>query len=157
MVRFVENSFSLNQLNILHADIPRVFESDGGEAARSTQPYKTVNITPPKLYNSPPSIPTEYDDPPVKPERNQFPVPKRLLPLLHPQPVETGNTMPQSRKKTSPTSTKNPSFSRPRAENPWKRFVPSKSWEGAVWSIKWVMDNLSPIEEVRVMPFDLLG
>jgi len=151
--------FSFNQLNIFHADIPRVFDNDGGEAARSAQPYKPVNITPPK-YNSPPSIPTEYDDPPTKPERIQFPVPKRLLPLLHRQPVETGNTMPQSRKKLSPTSTKNPRFAPYQAEKAMKRIVPidqSNTWEKAVGRIKWVMDTLNPTAEVRVMPFDVLG
>ena len=47
VVRFVENSLSFNQLNVLRADIPCVLENTVGEAARS-QPitlYVTIHIT----------------------------------------------------------------------------------------------------------------
>ena len=47
VVRFVENSLSFNQLNMLRADIPCVLENTVGEAARS-QPitlYVTIHIT----------------------------------------------------------------------------------------------------------------
>ncbi|KAN0126434.1 hypothetical protein V8E52_000074 [Russula decolorans] len=93
------------------SDIPCVLENDVREAARSTQPvtlYITVNITPPNLYNNPTSIPTEDsdDDSPAEeatiPGRIQFPVPERILPLSHHQPVETGNAMPQSREEMPP-------------------------------------------------------
>jgi hypothetical protein len=100
VVRFVENSLSFDQLNISRADIPCVLKNDVGEAARSTQPvtlYITVNITPPDLYNSPPSIPTEDDDSPAEeapiPGHIQSPAPEHLLPLSRHQPIETGNTM----------------------------------------------------------------
>ena len=163
MVRFVENSLSFNQLNISPADIPCVLENDLGEAARSTQPvtlYITVNITPPNVYNSLPSIPTEDDDSPAEeatiPGRIQFPAPEHLLPQPHHQPVETGNTMPQSQEETSSTSTRNPRFALHRADETMNRIVPidrSNTWERAVGRIKWVMDTLSPIAEVRVIPF----
>jgi hypothetical protein len=64
--------------------------------------------------------------------------------------------MPQSREEMSPTSTKNPRFALDRADESMKRIVPidrSNTWERAVGRIKWVMDTLSPIAEVRVMPF----
>jgi hypothetical protein len=163
VVRFVENSLSFNQLNISRADIPCVLENGVGEAVRSTQPvtlYIMVNITPPNLCNSPPCIPTEDDDSPVEgatiPGRIQFPAPEHLSPLSHRQPVETGNTMPQSREEVSPTSIKNPRIALDRADEATKRIVPidrSNTWERAVGRIKWVMDTLGPIAEVRVIPF----
>ncbi len=154
MVRFVENSLSFNQLNISPADIPCVLENDVGEAGRSMQPvtlYITVNITPPNLCNSPPCIPTEDEDSPAeeatRPGRIQVPAPH--------QPVETGNTMSRGREEVSPTSTKNknPRFALDRADEAMKRIDRSNTWERAVGRIKWVMDTLGPIAEVRVMPF----
>ncbi len=151
-------------MNVSLADIPCVLENDVGEAARSTQPvtlYIAVNITPPNLYNTPPSIPTEGDDSPAEeatipggiPGRIRFPAPEHALPLSHHQPVETGNTTPQNREEVSPTSTKNPRFPLDRADEAMKRIDRSNTWERAVGRIKWVMDTLGPIAEVRVMPF----
>jgi hypothetical protein len=158
VVRFVESSPSFNQLNISYADISCVLENDLGEAARTMQPiilYITVNISPPNLYNSPPSIPTEDDDSPATmPERIQFPVPDHLLPLSHHRPIETGDTIPRSREEMS-SSTKSPRFALHWADKVMKRIVPtdrSDTWETAVGRIKWVMDTLGPIAEVRVMP-----
>jgi hypothetical protein len=162
VVRFVENSLSFDQLNISRVDIPCILKNDGGEAARSTQPvtlYITVHITPPNLHKSFPSVPTEDDDSPTEeatiPGRVQFPAPERLLPLSHHQPVETGNTVPQSREEMSP-STEGLRFALHWADESVKRIVPidgSNTWEMAVRRIKWVMDTLGPIAEVRVMPF----
>jgi hypothetical protein len=64
--------------------------------------------------------------------------------------------MPQSRKEVSLTSTMNPRFALHRADESIKRIVPidgSNTWERAVGRIKWVMDTLGPIAEVRVAPF----
>jgi hypothetical protein len=156
VVRFVENPLSFNQLNISRADIPCVLEN--GEAARSTEPvtlYITINVTPPNLCNSP-SIPTKDDDSLAEeaniPRRIQFPTPEHLLPLSHYQPVETSNTIPQSREEMSHTSTKNPRFALYQADESMKRIDGSNTWEGTVGRIKWVMDTLGPIAEVRVMP-----
>jgi hypothetical protein len=163
VVRFVENSLSFNQLNISRADIPCVLEIDGGKAARSTQPvtlYITVNITLPNPCKSLPSIPTEDDGSPAEeatiPGRIQFPVPEHLLPLSHHQHVETGHTMPQSWEEMSPTGTRNPRSALHWADKVMKRVVPidqSNTWEKAVGRMKWVMDTLGPIAEVRVIPF----
>ena len=160
VVRFVENSPSFNQLNISRADIPCFLENDAG---RSTQPvtvYITINTTPPDLYNSLPRIPTEDDDSPAEetttPGPIQFPTPEHLLPPLHHQRIETGNTTPQSREEVSPTSTTNPRSALISADEALKRAVPidpSKTWERALGRIKWVMDTLGPIAEVRVIPF----
>ena len=163
MVRFVENIFAFNQLNISRVDIPCVLENGGGQAARSMQPvilYLTVNITPPNLDNSPPSITPEGNDSTAEeatiPGCIQFPAPEHLLPLSHQQPVETGNIMPESREEMSPTISKNTRSALDRADKSMKRIVPierSNTWEIAVGRIKWVMDTLSPIAEVRVFPF----
>ncbi len=149
-------------MNVSLADIPCVLKNDVGEAARSTQPvtlYITVNITPPNLFNSPPSIPTEDDDSPAEeatiPGRIQVPALEHLLPLSHHQPFETGNTIPQSPEEMSPTSTKNPRFALDRADEAMERIVAidrSNTWEKAVGRIKWVMDTLGPIAEVRLIP-----
>ena len=161
MVRFVENSLSFYQLNISRADIPCVLENDVGEAARSTHPvtlYITVNITHPNLYNSPPSILTEDDDSPAEeatiPGRNQFPAAEPPLPLPHHLSVQTGSPMPESLEGMSPTE--DFLFALDRANEAMKVIVPidrSTTWERAVERINWVMDTLSPIAEVSVMPF----
>jgi hypothetical protein len=55
-----------------------------------------------------------------------------------------------------PSSTKNPRFARHQADKATKRIVPigrSNTWERAVGRIKWVMNTLSPIAEVRAMSF----
>ena len=161
MVRLVEDSFLFNQLNISRADIACVLENDVGEAARSAQPvtlYITVNITSPNLYNGP-SIPTEDDysaESATIQGRVQFSTPENLLPLSHPQPVETGNTMSQSQEEVLLINTNNPRFDIHRADESMKRIVPidrSNTWERAVGRIKWVMDTLGPIAGVSVIPF----
>ena len=132
-------------------------------AARSTQPvtlYLTINIIPPNLYNSPPSIPTGGDDSPAEeatiPGPIQSPALEPLLPVSHHQPVETGSTVPQSREEVSSTSTRHRTLALDLADEAMKRIVPidrSNTWEGAVGRIKWVMDALGPIAEVRLIPF----
>ena len=157
MVRFVENSLSDDQLNISRVDIACVLGNGVGGTARLTHPvtlYITVNIRPPSLDNTPPSIPTHDDSPAEEatlPGRVQFPAPEHPLPLSHHQPVETGNAMPQSREELSPR-TKNPGFALHRADKFMKQIDRSNSWERAVRRIKWVMDTLGPIAEVRMMP-----
>jgi hypothetical protein len=161
VVRFVENFLLFNQLNVSRADIACVLGNGG--AARSTQSvtlYITVNITSPSLQNSP----TVRDNPPAEeattPGRIQSPVPEHVLPLSHHQPVEIGNTMPQSREDVPPTSTKDPHLALHQAGESMKRIVPidgSNTWEKAVGRVKWVMDTLGPIAEVRVYPSDVLG
>ena len=161
-VRFVENPLSYNQLNISRADIPCVLENYTGETARSKRPVTlniTVNITPSNLHNSPPSIPTEDDNCPteeatVPPERVQIISNEHNLPLSNHQPVSTGNTMPQSQE-MSP-SAESPRFALNLADESMKRIGPidgSNTWERAVGRIKWVMDTLGPVAEVRVIPF----
>ena len=120
----------------------------------------TVNITPPNLYNNPPSIPTEDDSYPDEEAavagRIQFPSPEYHLPLSHHQPVETVNTMPQSQEGMSPSTENTCSAFHLAAGESMKRIGPidgSNTWETAVRRIKWLMETLGPIAEVRMMPF----
>ena len=166
MVRFVENFFLFNQLNVSCADISCVLRNGVGGAARS-QPvtlYITVNVTPPNLHNIPSSIPTVDDDPPAEeatiPGRIQFPTPEHLSPPSQHQPVETRNAISQSQEDVSPTGTKDPHLALHRADESMKQIVPidgSNTWESAVGKVKWVMDTLSPIAEVRPIPFSYLS
>ena len=160
VVRFVENSLLFNQLNISRADMPCVLENASGRSTQTVTLYITINITPPDSYNSSSSIPTEGDDSPAEeattPGPIQFPTPEHHLPPSHHQRVETENTPPQSREEVSPTSTTNPRSALDSADEALNRLVPidrSKSWERALGKIKWVMDTLGPIAEVRVIPF----
>ena len=67
------------------------------------------------------------------------------------------NHMPQSRENASPPE--DFLFALDRADEAMKLIVPidrSTTWERAVQNINWVMDTLSPIAEVRAMPFCIL-
>ena len=159
VVRFVQNFLLICQPNVSHADIPCVLENVVGEAARPTQLitlYITVNITPQNLYNRPS---TKVDDSPAEdtiPERILFPAPEHFSSPSHRQPVESGNTISQSREEMLPIRTRNPRFALHLADKVMKRIVrndQSNTWEGAVGRIKWVMDTLGPIAEVRVINF----
>jgi hypothetical protein len=114
-------------------------------AARPTQPvtlYVTVDITPEEAIQG----------------RTQSPSLEHPLPLSHHQPVEAGNNKSQSREEASPTSTKDLRLALDQADQDMKRIDRLNTWQEAVGKIKWVMDTLSPIAEVRVIPqaFDVL-
>jgi hypothetical protein len=53
----------------------------------------------------------------------------------------------------SPTGTKNPHIALDQADEAMKRIGRSNTWEGAVGRVTWAMGTLSPIAEVRVVPF----
>jgi hypothetical protein len=84
----------------------------------------------------------------------QLPTPEHILPLSHHQPVEAANNKPQE---VSTTSAKNPRLALKGADQAVKRMDLSNTWKGAVGRIKWVMDTLRPVAEVRVIPFDVLS
>ena len=159
MVRLVEKPLSIDQLNISRVDIPCVLGNGVGEATRSTHPvtlYIAFNITP---SDNTSSIPTKDDDSleraTLPAERVRSPPSDHLLPLSHHQPVETGNAIPQSPEELSPNRTKNTRSALDRADESMNQIVPigrSNTWERAVGRIKWVMDTLGPIAEVRLIP-----
>ena len=138
-----------------------VLGNDVGGAARSTPPvtlHLRVNITPPTLYNSPPSIPTADGSSPPE----EAPIPGRIrppspLPLSHRKPVEASNK-PQSREEAPSTSTKDPRPALDMADHAMKQMDRLDSTlKGAIGRVKWVMDTLSPVAEVRIIPFDVLS
>ena len=64
----------------------------------------------------------------------------------------------QGREELSPATTENlnPRVALHRADEAMKKVVPidpSNTWEGTVGRIKWVMDTLGPIAEVRAILF----
>ena len=162
MVRFFENFLLLDRLNVLRADIHCVLGNGIGRAAQSTQSvtlYMTVNILPLSLHNSPIVRGDSPAGEAAIPERVQSPVSEHALPLSHHQPVEAGKSMPQNREDMSHASTKDPHLALLRTDESMKR-IPidgSNTWEKAVERIKWVMDTLGPIAEVRVISFCVLG
>ena len=113
--------------------------------------YITLNVTPPTLYNTPPSIPAADDDSPAEeapmPGRPQSPSPSPFLHLPHDQPVEAGNDKPQIPEKVLPTSTEDHRLLLNRADHAMMRVYQSNLRQGAVGRIKWVI-----IAEVRAIP-----
>ena len=160
-VRFVVNSLSFSHFNIARADIPCVLGNGVRGAPQSAQSitlYISVNITP-NLHNSSPDIPIEVlpTERTTVPGRIQFLVPEHLSLLSPHQPVETGNAMPQSREEESHTVAKNPRPALNQADEAMDPIDGSNAWERAVGRIKWVMDTLSPIAEVSIIPVDFPG
>jgi len=161
------NSLLFNQLNISHVDIPCALKNDAGGDVRSMQRqpvtlYITVtalaNTTAPGLLKSPPNALTEGDLSPARettiPGRVQSTAVEPPSSLPHHPSIENDTSLPWSREEMSPTE--DPVFARHRADETMKAIVPidgSKTWESAVKRINWVMVTLSPIAEVRMMPF----
>ena len=157
---FYLQSSLFNRLNVSHAVVPCVLENNVGETAQSTQPvtlYISINITPPNLHNNPSRIPTEDELSPTEettiPGRIQFPAPKHLSPLSHHQSAEAGDSKPQSCDEASPVGTKDLRSALNLADQAMKGMDRSNTWQGAVGRIKWLMDTLGPIAEVRTIPF----
>ncbi len=156
-------------LNILHVDVAFVLSDGDGKAGQSMQPitlYLTIivsaNMASPILSNHPPKILIEGDDSPeatmpsVSPDSGcpiQSTASEPLLPLPDNFFVEIG--VPTSRSQAEMSLTEDPLIALRCADEAMKPMDRSNTWEMAVGRIKWVMDTLSPIAEVRVMSFCL--
>jgi len=149
----------------VRVDIPCALKNDAGGAVRSTQRqpvtlYITVtalaNTTAPNLPESPPNALTEGDNSPAEeatiPGCIQFTaVEPPSSPPDHPS-VENDTPMQRSRDEMPPTE--DPVLARRHdADGAMKTIDGSKTWESAVERINWVMNKLSPIAEVRTIPF----
>ena len=161
---FYRQSSLSSPLNVSRADIPCILENNVGETAQSMQPvtlYISINIAPPKLHNNPSSMQTEdkvsLREETIIPGHTQFPAPGHFSPLSHSQPVEAGNNKPQSCEVASPATTNNLPLDLRRAGVAMERIDRSNTCQGVVLRIKWVMDTLGPVAEVRVIPFDVSG
>ena len=92
--------------------------------------HMTVNIASPTLYNSPSNIRTEDVVAPTE----EAPLPGRIQSLTL-------------------TSTKDPHSGMHQTDKAMNQIDRSDTCERAIRRIKWVMDTLSPIAEVRLIPF----
>ena len=86
------------------------------------------------------------------PGRTQPPSSEHPLPLSHHPPAEAGNNESQSIEEVSPAGTKDLHIVLDQVDQAMKQIDRSNTWQGAVGRIKWVMDTLSPIAEVRIVP-----
>ncbi len=119
-------------------------------------------MPPPIFPDNPPEILTKGDDTPagqtVKPSMVpdsggpiQSSAPEPLLPSPDSLSVEIGTPMPDGHAEMSPTEKAQIALHRvDEAKRPIDR---KNTWKGAVKRIKWVMDTLSPIAEVRAISF----
>ena len=102
-------------------------------------------------------MPTEDDGSPANeapiPGPIRLPSPEHPLPLSHQQPVEADNNKLQSREDAPPASTEDVRLALDQADQATKRIDRSNRWQEAVGRVKWVMDTLSPIAEVRAILF----
>ncbi len=110
--------------------------------------------------NNPPEIPIKVDDSPAEESTKPSIVPdswepiqstalEPLLPSSDPLPVETGTPIPDSQAEMSPIEMA--LIAVRRADEAKKPIDRKNTWKGAVSRIKWVMDTVSPIAEVRAI------
>jgi len=123
--------------------------------------YLTINVSanmpPPIIYIDPPEIPTKGDDTPAEeatkpsmaPDSGgpvQSTAPERLLPSPDPLPAETGTPMPEIQAEMSQAL-----IAVRRADEAKKPIDRANTWKGTVGRIKWVMDTVSEVVEVRTI------
>ncbi len=107
-----------------------------------------------------PKMPTEGDDTPAEEATKPSMAPdsagpiqpiaaEPLLPLPYPLSVKTGAYMPDGQAEMSPTE--KALIALRCADEAKKPIDRTNTWEGAISRIKWVMDTVSPIAEVRAI------
>ncbi len=161
--------FSFVQLtvNITRVDVPVFLRNGAGDAGQSTHPitlYMTItvsaNMPPSVIPINNPEIPTKGDDTPAEEATRPSMAPdsggpiqpiaaESLLPSPYPLSVETGAYMPDGRAEMSPTE--KALIALRRADEAKKPIDRANTLEGAISRIKWVMDTVSPIAEVRAI------
>jgi len=111
----------------------------------------------PVFLNNPSEMPTKGDDSPAEESTKpsivpdsggpiQSSAPEPLIPSSDPLPAEA---MPDGQAEMSPTET---ALIALRRANEAKKLIDRKNtWKGAVGRIKWVMDTVRPIAEVRAI------
>ncbi len=152
-------------------DVPFELRNGDVEAGKPTQLvtlYLTITVpsdmASPIFPNNPPEIPTKGDDSPDEESTKlsivpvtggpiQSSAPDHLLPSSDPLPVDT---MPDSQAEMSPIEKARIALHR--ADEARKPIDRKNTWKRAVGRIKWVMDTVSPIAEVRAISIlPLLG
>ncbi len=105
-------------------------------------------------------LPTEGDDTPAREvpkttvvpdsrEPDQSTAPEHSLAPPDHLPVQSSNPAPLDQ--AEPSLVEEARIGLDRADGVKESIDRSNTWEGAVGKIKWVMDTLSPVSEVRVM------
>ncbi len=114
----------------------------------------------PIVPNNPLEIPIKGDDSPAEESTKlsivpdsggpiQSTAPEPLLPSSDPLPVETGSPIPSGQGEMSPTE--KALIAVRRADEAKKPIDRPNTWKGAVSRIKWVMDTVSQVVEVRAI------
>ncbi len=152
-------------MNITGLDSLFVLSNSEGDAGKSTQPvtlYMTItvssNMASPIFPNSPQKLPTKGDDSPAEESTKpsivpdsggpiQSTAPEPLLPSSDPLPVQTDTPMPDGQAEVS--LTEKALIAVRRADEAKKPIDRANTWKGAVSRIKWVMDTVSQVVEVR--------
>ncbi len=122
--------------------------------------HLTITVSSNIASPNPSEIPTKGDDSaaeksikssivPDSGEPIQSTATEPLLPSSDLLPVETGTPMPDGETETSPTE--KALIAVRRADEAKKPIDRANTWKGAVSRIKWVMDTVSPIAEVRAI------
>ncbi len=158
----MESSF-IRLLNISHVDLSFVLSRGNGQAGQSTPPVTlyimitvAANGTSPR---DPKKIPTEDGSP-----AEDVPKPTMVLdargsdqsialepPLAPPDHLPFQSSTPMPRDQGESSLSGKARIDLDRADEVKKSIDRSNTWEGAVGKIKWVMDTLSPVAEVRVI------
>ncbi len=112
------------------------------------------------IFPNPPDISIKGDGPPAEESTKPSIVPdsggpiqstalEPLLPSSDPLPVETGTPIPSGQAEMSPTEKARIAVRR--ADEAKKPIDRPNTWKGAVSRIKWVMDTVSQVVEVRAI------
>ncbi len=115
-------------------------------------------MPPPIIANNPPELPTDGDDTPAEEATKPFVVldtggPSQSTALEPPLPspdtlpVGTGTPMPDGQPEMSPTE--EALIAVRQADKAKNSIDLANTWEGTISRIKWVMDTVGPIAEVR--------
>ncbi len=164
MVRlFIIEFSSVRLTNISHVDIAFVLNGQSEQSMEPVTLHLTITVSANRTSPSDPhKIPTEGDDSPPEevPEHNIVPDSRgpdqstaREPPLPSPDrlPAHSSTPMPQDQAETSLVEKARTDLDRADEVKLKKLIDRSDTWEGVVGKIKWVMDTLSPVAEVRVI------
>ncbi len=156
--------FPFVQLTISCVDVPVFLRNGAGDAGQPSHPvtlYLTITVSadlpPPIIPNNAPEIPTKGDEippaeaikPSMAPDSGGPTASEPLLPSSDPLSVETCTPMPDGQAELSPTE--KALIALRRADEAKRPIDRANTWEGAISRIKWVMDTVSPIAEVRAI------
>jgi hypothetical protein len=98
------------------------------------------------MTSTPPNIPTAGDD-----AQAGTPVSREPDRPIAPEPIQTQSGTPTSQNQGEMSLVKKAQIDLYLAEEAKESIDPSETWEAVVGRIKWLMDVLSPVVEVRAI------